>query len=66
MTIKEAINQLIDSEKFKEDCRHDARMRVFLHRLRNGTAKREMILSVLGKYGFKVEVSVLPGRRSPA
>lgn len=63
MTIEQAINKLIESKQFKEDCKQDARLRVFLGRLRAGTAKREMILTVLKAYGYNVKMSVTAGKK---
>lgn len=57
MTIKEAIQQLFISEKFREDAKKDARLRVCLGRHNKGELKNGAIIELLEKYGYKTNVT---------
>lgn len=57
MTIKEAIKELMKTDKFLEDARKDAKLRVFRQRFLAGEIKNGAAVSLLQEYGYKVEVS---------
>jgi hypothetical protein len=54
MTIKEAVAHLTASEQFKEDCRHDAKLRVYLGRLKKQGVKNGAAVELLEKYGYEI------------
>ena len=54
MTIEKALDELIESEKFKEKARQDARVRVFLQRHREGKIRYGSAVNILKKYGWKI------------
>ncbi len=57
MTIKEAIKKLMNSEKFNEDARKDAKLRVFRQRYNAGEIKNGAAITLLQSYGYKVEIT---------
>ena len=64
MTIKEAIKKLLDSDKFQEDSRTDARLRVFRQRYNAGEIKNGAAVNLLINYGYKIEA--MEGKRVKA
>lgn len=56
MTIQKAINDLIQSVAFKEAARTDAKLRVFLGRLRKQEIKTGAMVDLLIRFGYKIEV----------
>lgn len=56
MTIKDAIKELLKSERFIEDSRKDAKLRVFRQRFLAGEIKNGAAITLLNEYGYKVEV----------
>ncbi len=57
MTIKEAIKELVNSDKFQEDARTDARLRVFRQRYNAGEIKSGAAVNILTSYGYKIDVT---------
>lgn len=56
MTINQAIRQVIESQRFKEESRKDAKLRVFLGRYIKGEVKNGAATELLMKFGYKVDI----------
>lgn len=56
MTIKDAIRELLKTDKFQEDARKDAKLRVFRQRFLAGEIKNGAAISLLQDYGYKVDI----------
>jgi len=56
MTIDEAINELINSEDFKQAARQDAKLRVSLGRINKGNANKTLKIDLLESFGYIVDV----------
>ena len=56
MTIEQAISELMGSEAYLTASRHDAALRVYLGRYRQGTLKNASAIELLEKFGYTIEV----------
>jgi hypothetical protein len=56
MTIEKAIAELLISERFLEDSRKDAKLRVALGRHKRNTLKNGAAIELLEKYGYAIDV----------
>ena len=56
MTIKSAISQVIESERFREKAKTDAKLRVFKGRFISGKIKPGAAIQILTKFGYRIEV----------
>lgn len=57
MTVKQAIQKLLESDNFNEDARTDARLRVFRQRFNAGQIKNGAAINLLQLYGYKIEIT---------
>jgi hypothetical protein len=58
MTIEKAIEHLVISTQFREDAKHDAKLRVFLGRHRKGEIRNGAAIELLLKYGYKISATM--------
>jgi hypothetical protein len=56
MTVDKAINELINSELFKEQARHNGKLRVALSRINKGTANAKLKIDLLERFGYIISV----------
>ena len=56
MTIQEAINELIEREDFKNAARQDAKLRVYIGRIKKEGVKTGATIELLQQFGYKVEI----------
>lgn len=56
MTIKSAISQLIESERFRNKAKTDAKLRVFKGRFIGGKIRPGSAVQMLTKFGYRIEV----------
>jgi hypothetical protein len=59
MTLEKAIEELINSDKFREQAKNDARLRVYTGRYKSGALKDASARKLLTRFGYKITTSVI-------